>query len=196
MLPPFAFSRNPNRNSLNLFSSIPSSTDYFRNSFLPHATNEWNKLGASIRSKESIAQFKKSILQFIRPKASSVFNIIDPDGLKLLTRLRVQLSHLKEHKYRHNFVDTLNPICNCGLLEIESTSHYLLRCLFFSDQRKTLLDSISAVKDDILNLSDIKKVDLFLYGDEKLGVASNQAILEATICFLKSSKRFEVPLIT
>ena len=135
-------------------------------------------------------------MQFIRPKASPVFNIIDPEGLKLLTRLRVRLSHLKEHKYQHNFVDTLNPICNCGLLEIESTSHYLLRCNFFITQRQTLLASISILMGDISNLSDKKKVDLLLYGVGKLGIDINQAILKATIVFLKSSERFEVPLIT
>ena len=121
---------------------------------------------------------------------------MDPEGLKLLTRLRVQLSHLREHKYRHNFVDTLNPICNCGLLEVESTPHYLLRCNFFSVQRETLLDSITTLKGDISNLSDKKKVDFLLYGDEKLGIEINQAILKATIVFLKSSERFKVPLIT
>ena len=121
---------------------------------------------------------------------------MDPVGLKFLTRLRLQLSHLKEHKYRHNFGDTLNPTCICGLLEVESTTHYLLRCNFFSVQRKTLLDSISILTGDISNFSDKKKVDLFVYGDGKLGIEINQAILEATICFLKSSERFEVPLIT
>ena len=153
MLPRPAFSRNPSRNNLNLFSSIPSNSDYFSNSFFPHAIAEWNNLGESIKSIQSISQFKKSILRFIRPKASSVFGIQDPEGLKLLTRLRVNLSHLKEHKFRHNFCDTLNPICNCGLLEIESTTHFLLRCKFFSDNRKVLLESIALSRGDISNLS-------------------------------------------
>ena len=193
MMPQFVCSRNPDRNNLNLFSRFPCNSDYFRNSFFPNAVEEWNKLGESIKSKETISQFKKSILQFIRPKASPVFNIMDPEGLKLLTRLRVQLSHLREHKYRHNFVDTLNPFCNCGLLEIESTTHYLLRCNFFSIQRETLLESISTLTGDISNLSDKKKVDLFLYGDRKLGIEINQAILKATIVFLKSLERIEFP---
>ena len=42
--------------------------------------------------------FKKELLKFIRPKQSSIFNIFYPLGLKLLTRLRVNLSHLREHK--------------------------------------------------------------------------------------------------
>ena len=53
--------------------------------------------------------------------------------------LRVNLSHLREHKFHHNFLDTLNPLCSCSL-EIESTSHYLLRCPFYTHIRKTLLD--------------------------------------------------------
>ena len=36
-----------------------------------------------------------------------VYNIHDPIGLKFLTRLRVNFSHLREHKFRHNFLDTL-----------------------------------------------------------------------------------------
>ena len=32
--------------------------------------------------------------------------------LQLLTRLRLGLSHLREHKFKHNFQDTLNPIRN------------------------------------------------------------------------------------
>ena len=139
----------------------------------------------------TISQLKKSILRFIRPKAPSVFDILDPEGLKLLTRLRVHLSHLKEHKYRHNFADTFNPIGNCGLLEIESTAHYLLRCTFFSDHRKILLESMSSLRGDMSNLSDTK----FLHGNRRLSAEINQAILKATICFLKSTGRFHVPLI-
>ena len=195
MLPRPALSRNPSRSNLNLFSSIPSNSDYFSSSFFPHAITEWNKLGESIKSIKSISQFKKSILKFIRPKAPSIFGILDSEGLKLLTRLRVHLSHLKEHKYRHNFADTFNHICNCGLLEIESTTHYLLRCSFFTDQRKILLESISLLRGDMSNLSDIKKIELCLYGDRLLSVEINRAVLKATIVFLKSTGRFDVPLI-
>ena len=35
----------------------------------------------------------------------SFFNIHDQVGIKLLARLRVGLSHLREHKFRHNFED-------------------------------------------------------------------------------------------
>ena len=51
--------------------------------------------------------------------------------LKLLTRLRLGLIHLNEHKFLHNFEDCLNPLCSYSL-EIEDTTHYLLHCQNFS----------------------------------------------------------------
>ena len=40
------------------------------------------------------------------------FNCHNPKGVKLLTRLRLDLSHLREHKFKHSFQDSLNPICS------------------------------------------------------------------------------------
>ena len=54
-------------------------------------------------------------------------SICGPLGIKLLNRLRVDFSHLSEHKFRHNSADTLNPLCSCSL-EIENTAHFFLRC--------------------------------------------------------------------
>ena len=54
----------------------------------------------------------KLILKFIRPDPYSVFNIHDVQGIKLLTRLRLGLSHLKDHKFRHNFQDCV-CVCVC-----------------------------------------------------------------------------------
>ena len=41
------------------------------------------------------------------------------------------LSHINEHKSRHDFRDTINPMCACGT-EIETTEHFFLRCHFYS----------------------------------------------------------------
>ena len=41
-------------------------------------------------------------------RESLVFAVHDINGLKLLTRLRLNFGHLNEHKFRHNFNDTIN----------------------------------------------------------------------------------------
>ena len=71
--------------------------------------------------------FRNYVLNEIRPKPSPIYNINNPSGIKLLTRLRLGLSHLSEHKFNHNFDDCVNPFCTCSL-EPESTSQFFLYC--------------------------------------------------------------------
>ena len=70
---------------------------------------ELNKLDWKIKNSESIATFKNRILSFIRPSANSTCNCHNPRGIKLLSRLSLGLSHLREHKFKHSFQDSLNP---------------------------------------------------------------------------------------
>ena len=50
-------------------------------------------------------------------------------------------SHLNEYRFRHNFINTINPMCICGAAT-EITFHYLLCCGLYSVQRAELLDSV------------------------------------------------------
>ena len=78
-------------------SNIKTSSNFFRNSFFPSTITEWNKLDCDIRNSDSLNIFKLLLLKFVRPLANSVFDINNPYGLKLLTRLRLDLSHLRYH---------------------------------------------------------------------------------------------------
>ena len=53
---------------------------------------------------------KSKVLRFIRPKANCFFNCLNPKGIKLITKLRVGFSHLRDHKFKHSFHDCLNHI--------------------------------------------------------------------------------------
>ena len=48
-------------------------------------------------------------MKFIRPESNSTYNSNDTKGLKLLTRPRLGLSHLGDHRFRHNFQDCVSP---------------------------------------------------------------------------------------
>ena len=56
--------------------------------------------------------FRNYLLKEIRPKHSPLYNLQNPAVHKFLTRLRLELSHLNEHKFNHNFGDCVNPFCN------------------------------------------------------------------------------------
>ena len=192
MLPGKQRSYNPER--AQLFAETFSHSAYFSNSFFPFCIKAWNKLSPGLRNAVSVSEFKNGLLKLYRPEARPIFNIFDPVGLKLLTRLRTNLSHLRDHKFHHNFLDTLNPLCSCNI-EIESTSHYLLRCSFFITIRKTLLDNIIELVGPISNLSDEQLVNLLLYGQKSLCFDTNKSILNFTIAYIKASERFDVPLL-
>ena len=143
---------------------------FLKNSFFPSTVIEWNKIDKNIRKSESLNIFKKSILEFIRPSQNRVYNCHNPKGIKLLTRLRVGLSHLREHKFKHSFQDTLNPICNCGE-DIETTSHYLLHCPDYLHERKTLLNTVSCIVPNIFDFNNDQLTEILLHGkdDEHIG---------------------------
>ena len=56
---------------------------------------------------------------------------------KYLTRPRFGLNHLREHKFKHSFQDTLNPFCSCGI-DNETNMHFFY-CPLFTSQRRTLI---------------------------------------------------------
>ena len=47
------------------------------------------------------------ILKFIRPSSNSFYNCHNPIGIKYITRIRLGLSHLREHKFKHSFQDSM-----------------------------------------------------------------------------------------
>ena len=138
-------------------------------------------------------KLKVTILNLIRPKGNSVFDIHDTNGIKLLTRLRLKFSHLNEHKFRHNFNHMVDSMCTCGL-EPEATLHYLLRCNIYSTQRQELLNNVCVLNPSLKNYSNEKLLNILLCRSENFNCNMNMDILKATIKFLKISKCFNGPL--
>ena len=77
--------------------------------------------------------------------------------MKLLSRLRLQLNHLNEHKFRHGFNDTVKPMCPCGT-EVETNEHFLLRCYCFSSQRSELFDNLYNLDPSFSKLNNKEKL--------------------------------------
>ena len=165
----------------NKFNSIS-----FKNSFFPCVIGEWNKLlNPEIRRSGSYNIFRKSILNFIRPSASKVYNINDTIGIKLITRLRLGFSHLREHKFKHNFQDTLNPLYSCSI-ELESTSHYFLRCHIFDALRATLMNDLRNVDSDLSTLRAENLANVLLQSNQIYDDKTNQIILMLAIRYIKA----------
>ena len=75
---------------------------------------EWNKQSTEIHS--DYQQVRRSFLSITKPACCPIFSIHNFVSAKL----RLDISDLREYKFRNNFHDNLNASCSCGL-EPETT---------------------------------------------------------------------------
>ena len=145
-----------------------------------------------VRNGKQIGVFKKMIIT--EKRENSLFSIHNPVGVKLLTRLRLQLSHLTEHTFRHDFEDTISHMCSCNA-RIESNEHFLLRCHFYSSQRLELFDKLNKINSSFFKLSAKDQVNILLYGySSEKPISLSGDIIKLVINFLIESGRFDRPL--
>ena len=167
-------------------------TEKFKSSFYPNSLLEWNRLDPEIRESPSLSIFKKKLLLKIRPVHNSVYGIYNPKGISYLTQVRVGLSKLKYHKFKHNFVDTVSPMCpaNDG---IENTEHFLLLCHSCNNNRHSPLTGVNEVFKAVGNIvgPNDTLLQILIYGDKNLSENANKQILDLTIKYILETKRFD-----
>ena len=150
---------------------------------------KWNLLDSDTRGSRSVFEFKKKLLCKVGPTESCAFNIYDIDGDKNSIKA-LQFSALNEHKFMHR-LNAISSICKCGIAHKEK-KQFLLHCTLYSDIRLNLHDEIS----EILGLDTFKSDDdflcsLLLYGNDQFPFIISKILLEVTIKYIKSLKRFK-----
>ena len=138
----------------------------------------------SVRNSETINAIEQKLLPFIRPLENNIFNIFNPEELKLLTCLRLRFSHLNEHRFQHNFQECLNPLCSCSL-ETENTSPYLLQCHNNTPFHTDLTNSIKTFSLTLSPYQIVKKLKFFRDNNKK------NSILSASINYINKTKCFD-----
>ena len=176
-------------NKVNEFQEIMCNTSRYKNSFFPDSVKSWNNIRSVFCSSSSIGIFKKKIFALVRPKSKPVYGINDHIGLEYVFQFRVGLSPLKFHKKRHNFADTANDLCDCGLAS-EDLAHFLFYCPLYTIPRITLSTAVS----NILHLNNLQhlshNVEIHIFGHHLLNPIDNKIILSSTITFIKDTQRF------
>ena len=126
----------------------------------------------------------KIFLKFIRLSPNNVFNIYSPHGLNLYPR---------GHKFNHNFSDYFDEICMWGK-DIESMNHLLSQCSLFLTKRQVLMNKICDIDSSLIDQNENSLCYALLFCKENMNDSDNTHILKATIEYILSTKRFNVPL--
>ena len=108
--------------------------------------------------------FKSNILKFARPSSNSFYDCHNHITIKYITRIRLGLSHLRQHKFKQSFQDALNLICKCGN-DVESVVHFFLHCSLYSNERRTLLNSLVNIDPTLLHNTDFSLTQILLFGN-------------------------------
>ena len=124
---------------------------------------------------------------------NSIYNIHNPLGVKYLTRLRIGFSHLKEHEFKHNFQDAIDPMCSCSS-GVETTIHFFHHCANFTTQRQTPFDKIANIDANALTENEDSIVNSLLFGKSNSENSLNKTMLKASIEFILSTERFNKSL--
>ena len=120
------------------------------------------KLDCYISNADSFEVFKQRVLSFIRPMSNSILNIDNSLGVKYLTRLRIGFTHLKVHKFKYNFQDSIDPMRSCSS-GIETTINFFLHCTKFNTERQTLFGKIDTTDASILTEKDDSIINTLLF---------------------------------
>ena len=106
-----------NLRSPNVFNEIKTISLSYNNSYFPDVVRSWNKLDDHLRNLPNLQSFKNNLNALFRPFPHSIYNISGNIALKWLYQLRVGLTVLNDHKWRHMFRDTPSNLCqNCNFV--------------------------------------------------------------------------------
>ena len=166
---------------------------FSKKNFFPSAVIEWNNLDLNIRNVGSFSAFENNILNFKTPTPNNVFKSENQRRIKLITRLRVGLSHLRGHKFKHSFHDTLNPIWSCRF-DVELTSHYILHRPMYNNERHTLLSIVKNIDCRLLDVTETALIKTLLFGNCSVDTQTNTQILNATIEYILITEKFDESL--
>ena len=116
-------------------------------------------------------------------KRNTIYWPNKPIGLKLLTRLRLGLNRLNEHRFDHNSENCLNPLSTC-ILEADTTSFLAFHYHHFI--RLTLFNEIFEIDMNFTNLSEEKFLNIVSYGSSLFSDKQNRSVIK----YITDSNRF------
>ena len=116
---------------------------------------------------DSHAMSREKLLTFVRHLENESYGICDPLGVRLLKISRLGFNQSRQHKFRHNFADTLNPLCSCSL-KMEDTEHYFLRSQKTLSFRTTLKNDLNNINSVIASLNPNDLLRVIFYGGKIL----------------------------
>lgn len=166
---PGTVGENSQRNlrNANDIKSIKCRTETFKCSFIPSSISRWNE-----RKNNDIQEIKKA--------CNNLFYFGRRETQIKHAQLRMKCSKLNAHLF--NLHVTESPDCHCGF-NCEDTSHYLLQCPLYINERNELIECLRNLRCYTVN------EDILLRGFDTFEYETNLSIFAAVFLFIEKTKR-------
>jgi len=165
-------------------------TGRYKLSFVPATIKDWNELPDHIKGSSSLTIFKSNLKKALfTNRQNKLYQYGSNLGNKYHTWLRLGLSPLRDHLFRHHIVDTNTcSFCSQGT---ETSEHFLCACPTFHSQRMKLYSSLmDIIGNVILTMAQSNLTRLLLFGVDSVPLEHNIKVFEAVQTFLIQCKRF------
>ena len=167
-------------------------TTKYHESFIPKSSREWNSMPEEIKSCECLATFKRLVKKKRFPTKTQYLSNGKGKHSINHARMRMGLSHLRQHLNSFGIIDS--PFCEHCIGRMETTTHYLLTCPRYTDDRNEMIRVVGGIvgRHNINidnNLIQIKNI--LLEGYNQMTQSENTAILNAVELFIENTTRFQ-----
>ena len=171
------------------YAPFPNYGVKFKHSFFPYISNLWNKLEVSTQLLD-LAEFKIQLKKELKPPRYKHFSKGSKLGNSLLTRVRLERSHLNSHKFNIGLSDS--PECSCHA-KTESSIHYLLDCFLYSGERQILFNLVEYYIPSFKTMNRNEKYKVLVMGFDPENTEITQTNVTISIAvqkFIFETKRF------
>jgi ribonuclease P/MRP protein subunit RPP40 len=152
-------------------------------SFFPKTTRDWNELPLATQTSESIGIFKKRISSAIPYNSYTKYHI--GRGGVWLTRIRMGLSALNNHRFTYNMIPS--PTCTLCNTSKENTLHFFWDCPCHAVNRNVMVDRVGTELGIQLDRANV--ISICVNGD--VDKNSQQNLFNIISEFLKNTSRFQ-----
>jgi hypothetical protein len=173
---------NYNLRNRNDITTPNTRLEIYKSSFIPSTVQLWNDLDPTLKSIDSLKQFKTACSQQIYTEYTVPPYFIEGDRFSSVmhARIRCNCSNLNSDLCNNYIRD--NPFCDCGDV-VEDAEHYFFQCPKYHAERTILFQTLMPFQPLSTNI--------LLYGIEDQCNERNSIMFNAVQYFIKSTKRFE-----
>jgi hypothetical protein len=158
----------------------------YSQSFLPSTTRLWNELQTEVKDSSSVKSFKFNYLKdYPRPTTNPLYYRGNRHVSVHHSQMCIGCSGLKAHlHHRLHVIDS--PVCTCPSGQEETVKHYFLKCMNYTAERHTMLNSLAQLQHPQ------PSQNILLYEDSSKDLTHNASILETVHKYIASIKRFSI----